>query len=236
MVVDKSLESNSVWDVKWEELFDSYQQDLRHAYYVNALLNKEMSILEIAAGSFRDMAFLNSIGYDCHGCDFSKKSVSLAKKYFPKLEDKIFELDALDINNFNKKYDVTYHNGFWVLFESDDILKKLFNIQKSITKKFMIITVHNGHNQNFKRYFMEKQKKDNLYAIRFFEIDEFLDIFGLARNDIQLYPVGKAKLSHEDLLVKDNNVDKSKMLKFMRPNNLDLLGISERLLIKIPIN
>jgi len=235
MGVDKNLEDNSVWDAKWEYLFISYQQDLRHAFYLNALLNKEMSILEMAAGSFRDMAFLNSIGYNCKGCDFSSNSVNLAKKHFPKIADKIFELNAFQFSNNIERFDVTYHNGFWGLFENDDILR-LFNKQKSITKKFMIITVHNGHNHNFKQYFLEKKKSDNLYAIRFFEIDEFIDILGLTRNDVQIYPVGKGKLSHEDLLVKDKNTDQAEMLKYMRPNNLELLEISERLLIRIPIN
>lgn len=235
MAVDKSLVENETWDGKWNDLFISYQQDLRHAYYLNALLNSNHSILEIAAGSFRDMAFLNALGYDCYGCDFSSKSVQSAKKYFPHLSNKIFELNAFNLDRIGKNFDVTYHNGFWVLYEDDEVIRSLFNIQKSITNNFMIITVHNGHNHNFKNYFLEKQKLDNLYAIRFFEIDEFLNIFNLSRNDVQIYPVGKAKKSHEDLLVNANNTNKDEMIKFMKPNDLKLLNTSERLLFLIPI-
>lgn len=235
MAVDKCLVENKTWDKKWDELFFSYQQDLRHAYYINALLSYNNSILEIAAGSFRDMAFLNALGYDCYGCDFSLKSVQSAKEYFPHLSKKIFELNAFSLGEIGRYFDVTYHNGFWVLYEDDEILRSLYDIQKSITKKFMIITVHNGHNKDFKNYFLEKQKLDNLYAIRFFEIDEFLNIFNLSRKEVQIYPVGKGKKSHEDLLVNAKNNNKDQMMKFMRPNNFEQLHISERLLFLIPV-
>ncbi len=45
------LQDKEYWNTAWDKYFDHYQQDLRHAYYINAFLNNdEHKILEIAAG------------------------------------------------------------------------------------------------------------------------------------------------------------------------------------------
>ena len=82
--LDKNSSSND-WDKKWAEIFSQYQNDLRHAYYIHAMLApEEKRILEIGAGSFRDMAELRRRGVDCEGMDFSIEAVNLAKDRFPK--------------------------------------------------------------------------------------------------------------------------------------------------------
>ena len=69
------------WNKEWDLWFDHYQQDKRHAYYINAVLEDGVdSILEIAAGSFRDTNTLNMLGRNCHGIDFSQSAVSKAKE------------------------------------------------------------------------------------------------------------------------------------------------------------
>jgi hypothetical protein len=235
MAVDNRLLDPNIWNDKWDNLFLKYQEDLRHAYYLNALLDTDYSILEIAAGSFRDMAFLNKLGFDCYGCDFSEHSVQMAKNFFPDFSQKIFYADAKNLNKFNKSYDVTYHNGFWVLFDNNDYILQLYKVQKEITKKLLIFTVHNGHNKVFKNYFNDKMKIDNLYAIRFFEIDEIFKILNLNISEVSIYPVGKAKKSNEDLLVNSKNTDKNSMLLHLRANNFEYLESSERLLFVIYI-
>lgn len=233
MAVDNQLLIPDVWDDKWNELFLAYQSDLRHAYYLNALLDSKYTILELAAGSFRDMAFLNQLGYDCHGCDFSFNSVIKAQNHFSHLSKKIFHADAERLESFNKTYDVTYHNGFWVLFDDDNKIYDLYTVQKKITNKFLIITVHNGHNKEFKNYFLEKRKFDNLYAIRFFEIEEMLKILNLTYSEVSVYPVGKGKKANEDLLFIEGNTNKTAMSHYLRANNFNYLESSERLMFQI---
>ena len=82
------LKKQEYWDSEWEKVFDHYQQDVRHAYYINAILkDDENKILEMAAGSFRDFAKLNELGKNCYAFDYSPKSVEEAKKYHSHLKD-----------------------------------------------------------------------------------------------------------------------------------------------------
>src|SRR5690554_6483383 len=101
------------WDEKWTRIFDHYQRDLRHAYYIRALLRPdEHSVLELAAGSFRDMAALRRMGVACSGMDFSAESVSRARAAFPQFAGAIHQMSAFDMPVGDKAYDLTYHNGF----------------------------------------------------------------------------------------------------------------------------
>ena len=84
------LQNTHFWNEAWDKYFDHYQQDPRHAYYINAFLNDdEQKILEIAAGSFRDFNILNSVGKNCFAFDYCKNAVNKAKKMFPNLQNKI---------------------------------------------------------------------------------------------------------------------------------------------------
>lgn len=68
------LQDKEYWNTAWDKYFDHYQQDLRHAYYINAFLNNdEHKILEIAAGSFRDFHLLNKLGRNCFAFDYCEK-------------------------------------------------------------------------------------------------------------------------------------------------------------------
>ena len=35
------IRSVEVWNDQWRNIFDHYQQDIRHAYYIRAILNGE---------------------------------------------------------------------------------------------------------------------------------------------------------------------------------------------------
>ena len=78
----EKLVTSEEWNKKWSGIFEHYQNDTRHAYYINAMRHrKEKKILELAAGSFRDIAFLNRSGLDGYGMDFSTDAVTLAQCY-----------------------------------------------------------------------------------------------------------------------------------------------------------
>jgi hypothetical protein len=196
------LKTQSDWDQKWVQHFDHYQNDLRHAYYIDAVRRKkEQHLLEIAAGSFRDMAKLSGRGISCDGVDYSGESVARAKKRYPDLSQNIFQMDAKKMSFGDKEYDLTYHNGFWGLF-SDDEICELAGEQARITKYRMIATVHNAHNTSFREYFNEMSKKDPLYQIRFFPVDEIRELMLTVCSSVTIVPVGKGKKKHEDLLIR----------------------------------
>jgi ubiquinone/menaquinone biosynthesis C-methylase UbiE len=231
MTVEVGIKTKSEWDKKWNEIFNHYQQDTRHAYYINAILdNNDKKLLEIGAGSFRDTALLNTMGIDCWGTDYSDTSIKLAKSHFPALKKKIFRSNAFDMNKISDKFfDVTFHNGFWVLFDNNSIIK-LAQEQARITRNKVIATVHNAHNKDFINYFQKLSQTDPLYKIKFFTIDEIRALMLTVCKDLDVIPVGKGKKYLEDEMINGGNVDKKEMRTFFKNAELRYLEQSERLL------
>lgn len=218
------------WDKKWSEIFDHYQNDLRHAYYIHSLLAaNETHVLEIAAGSFRDMAELRRRGVGCEGMDFSSESAARARERFPDFSPFIHQMSAFSMPFPDKAFDVTYHNGFWILF-SDGQIKDLAKEQARVTSARMIATVHNAHNKQFVEYFSRKKIDDPLYDIRFFEVEEISDLMSDVCNEIAVFPVGKGKQYHEDLLIKNGFTDPGVIRNCLFGHGLKYLESSERLL------
>nr|WP_313402585.1 methyltransferase domain-containing protein [Pseudomonas sp.] len=222
--------SSKDWDSKWADIFEHYQQDLRHAYYIQAMLDAEdRHVLEIGAGSFRDMAELRRRGVDCEGMDFSQESAQLARQQFPEFSNAIHRMSAFDMSFADKAFDVSYHNGVWVLF--DDVqIKALAVEQARITRNRMIATVHNAHNRQFVEYFDRLKKDDPLYDIRFFEMDEVSSLMREVCSDVVIVPVGKGKKHHEDLLIKSGVTDPQALRACFDKSGLKYLESSERLM------
>lgn len=222
--------SSKDWDDKWTDIFEHYQQDLRHAYYIHAMLDAEdRHLLEIGAGSFRDMAELRRRGVDCEGMDFSQESAQLARQRFPEFSSAIHQMSAFDMSFADKAFDVSYHNGVWVLFD-DAQIKALAAEQARITRRRMIATVHNAHNHQFVEYFDRLKKDDPLYDIRFFEMDELSSLMSEVCSDVVIVPVGKGKKHHEDLLIKSGATDPQTLRACFDDSGLKYLENSERLM------
>ena len=228
-----NLDTTSIsadWNKRWSDIFDHYQNDLRHAHYIRALLEAdERHILEIGAGSFRDMAELRRCGLDCEGMDFSEKAVSLAKKHFPDYAKKIHCMSAFQMEFPDDGFDVSYHNGFWVLFP-DEQIDLLAQEQARITRSRMIATVHNAHNKDFFEYFERKKLDDPLYDIRFFEVEEVSELMRKVCRDVHVVPAGKGKRYHEDLLIKHGVTDPKAIRDSLSSYGMEFLGSSERLI------
>ncbi|NYZ62827.1 class I SAM-dependent methyltransferase [Luteimonas deserti] len=222
--------SSDGWDRKWADIFDHYQNDLRHAYYIHAMLERdERHVLEIAAGSFRDMAELRRRGIDCEGMDFSKEAVTRAKQHFPDFSSAIHHASAFALPFADNAFDGSYHNGFWVLF-SDAQIKELASEQARVSRARMIATVHNAHNKQFVDYFERKKASDPLYDIRFFEMEQMVELMRAACSEVAIIPVGKGKQHHEDILIKNGVTDPAVLRTCLRESGLAHLETSERLL------
>lgn len=229
----RNLDRNSDasgWDEKWTTIFDHYQQDLRHAHYVRALMDDgERSVLEIAAGSFRDMAALRRMGVDCSGMDFSGESVVRARKIFPAFADHIHQMSAFEMRYSDAEFDVTYHNGFWILFDDPQIYA-LAEEQARVSRKRLMVTVHNRHNQQFVDYFDRMKQADPLYDVRFFELDEVASLMRTVCRDVRVVPVGKGKRRHEDALLRMGITHPTVIRGYLGLSGHRLLARSERLL------
>ena len=225
------IKTKEQWNQKWGDIFDHYQQDLRHAYYIRAILNhNEKKIIELAAGSFRDTAALNAMNINCYGADYSLKAVSLAEKQFPSIAEKLSEQDAFNLSFPDKSFDLSFHNGFWVLFSDDNDILKLIKEQARITKHRIVATVHNAHNKSFVEYFDKLKENDSLYSIRFFEMQEMEYLMKSVAKTVKIIPVGKGKKYYEDDLINIGLGDAEFLKKSFDYHNLNLLDTSERLL------
>ena len=224
------LSNKNYWDSEWVEIFDRYQNDPRFAHYLYAFLEEdEKRILEIGAGSFRDMEKLNKWGLECFGIDFSDKSVEKAKEKFPEYRNLIIKADAFSLPFSDNYFDVSYHNGFWSCF-SDDEIDLLVCEQSRITKKRMMVSVHNAHNPSFVGYF-NKLKVDNpLYSARFFTISEITLLMKKYCCNIEIIPVGKGKKFYEDYLINLGLGSRDNLRNCFDYHKMDLLDSSERLL------
>lgn len=218
------------WDRKWAAIFAHYQNDIRHAHYIRALLRHgENHVLEMAAGSFRDVAALNRWGKRGEGMDFSGETVQLAKNHFPQYASHFHQMSAFDMPLPDRAVDVSYHNGFWVLFSDEDI-HKLAQEQARITKNRMIATVHNSHNRQFADYFGRMKQTDPLYDIRFFSVDEITQLMRTVCDDVVVIPVGKQKKRWEDWLIARGLTHPALLRECLTLQGHAFLDNSERLL------
>ncbi|WP_394427069.1 class I SAM-dependent methyltransferase [Vreelandella stevensii] len=225
-----SLDTSSSWDEKWKLVFKNYQNDLRHGEYIASLFtSKNDSILEIGAGSFRDTAFLNRAGYHCSGIDFSDEAVSLAQQEFPEYSSRFHKMDALKLDFPDKSFDISFSNGFIGLFDAE-VIHKLLREQIRVTRKHIVITVHNAHNKQFLDYFERMKIQDPLFNISFFNKQEMTKIFHEHGLNPKVFPVGKQKKHWEDWLIK-NKLSYPLLMQacFRLPESL-CLKRSERLL------
>ncbi len=218
------------WDDQWRGIFDHYQQDIRHAYYIRAILeSRENNLLEIAAGSFRDMGALNRWGYTCVGIDYSSMSVLKAKEYFAGYADRIHRMNAFDIQFEDGTFDLSFHNGIWNYFD-DNQIKALLAEQARVTRYRVVATVHNKHNTQFVEYFNRLSQKDPLYNLRFFEVDEMVELMKMVCREVKVIPVGKGKKLYEDELINIGLGDASYLKRSFDYHGMNLLPVSERLM------
>ncbi|WP_414754768.1 class I SAM-dependent methyltransferase [Anabaena sp. CCY 9910] len=224
------LSNKEYWDQAWCNIFDKYQNDPRFAHYLYAILEpNDTRILEIGAGSFRDMEKLNKWGLECYGVDFSDKSIEKAKEQFPEYRKLIIQANAFNLPFDDKYFDVSYHNGFWSCFSNSDI-DLLVREQSRITKKRIIVAVHNAHNPSFVEYFNMLKVEDPLYNARFFTIPEITSLMENYCSEIKIIPVGKGKKLYEDYLINLGLGSADNLKKCFDYHKMELLESSERLL------
>jgi hypothetical protein len=138
-------------------------------------------------------------------------------------------MDAFQFAYESKSFDLTYHNGVWVLF-SDEEIKELAKEQARITKHRIIATVHNAHNQSFQEYFQRMAQTDPLYQIRFFHVAEMKEILSDVSSKVTIIPVGKGKMRYEDKLIKRGFGHPTLLRTYFKWHGMSLLEQSERLL------
>ncbi len=183
------------WEDSWIKHIETYLNATpRGGIFIENHYKDVRKVLEIAGGSCRDSRYLANQGYDTIGSDFDGKTLKyLKEERFPNDILKYSKEDAFNLSFNDNSLDLVFHNGFFVLFDSDDSLKTMLLEQERISNKYIVIFVHNKENQNLIKNFQEKSKNDDLYKIRFFEKNELIDIVkksGIKYKNIKLLKFG----------------------------------------------
>lgn len=182
--------TEAFWKENWERHYQEYISRLPfQAYYLYCFLRKtDREVLEIAAGSSNDTVCLNEWGISCTGIDFCQHVIQLAKEKDPKLRHKFLVMDAKRMTFPDKSFDVSFHNGFLVNFQSDAEIHRLLAEQARVTKRLIVCSVHNQFNLDLIHKFKALSQVDDLYNIRFYKPDHLKNLLKPFCRKVKIFP------------------------------------------------
>jgi ubiquinone/menaquinone biosynthesis C-methylase UbiE len=168
------------WEEKWVQHLEQYLRAApRMGYWLESHVPSNFKVFEMAGGSCRDSRYLAEKGWDVIGSDFEQSTLNYLEQRFPNSKLPLQCEDAFKLSLSDKSVDLSFHNGFWVLFRDDQKIVELLREQARVTRRILVIAVHNAANIRLIQDFSEKSKSDSLYDIRFFERGE---LFGLLNS------------------------------------------------------
>lgn len=158
------------WDDEWKKWYTRYSTGYpRLAAWLELQgINKEMTALEIGAGSARESRRLALSVKRITSIDFSQDVVSRILSEPMPVNFHCLQMDAFNLKFEDKSFDLTFHKGFWSLFDDEGIVR-LLKEQARVTKRRMIIAVHNKANARMRSRFSTLARSDELYNVRFFD-------------------------------------------------------------------
>lgn len=188
------LTKEGFWAEAWQRHIDTYLGAApRTGYWIDAHFDRNLSVLELAGGSCRDSRYLATRRKGVIGTDFDEKTIAYLSAKFPQSPLDLRREDAFALHLADKSIDLSFSNGFWVLFSDDDLIIKLAREQARVTRKWMVVIVHNGANARLRRKFARLASKDPLYDIRFFlprEIEGLIKSSGISFRKITFKKFG----------------------------------------------
>jgi hypothetical protein len=194
MSLNELLTEEAFWSEAWKRHFESYlRAPPRCGYWLASRFPKQESVLEIGGGSCRDSRFLATVWGKAVGSDFDEKTISFLQSKIIGSNHELLREDAFAFSFARDSFDVTFSNGFWVLFQDDEAILRLAREQARVTRKWMVILVHNGLNASLRQSFLQKSKNDALYDIRFFvptEIERLVQAAGIPYRNLTLEKFG----------------------------------------------
>lgn len=176
--MNEQLEKEGFWSEAWQQHIEVYlKSPPRTGRWLRYLFpNTNLSFLEIAGGSCRDSRYLADRGYLAIGSDFDNRTLDYLRQRFAFSKLRLQREDAFSLSLADKSVDVSFHNGFWVCYRDNESIVRSLREQERVTRKYLIILVHNAKNKKLVSSFKQKSKADSLYDIRFFTVDELKQI------------------------------------------------------------
>jgi len=103
---------------------------------VQTLSGEFDTVLEIACGSARDSLFLQTMSKNVVASDSNSYVISELESRFQNIPGiKFCVEDALSLSFEDRQFDVSFHNGFYVCFDDDEIIKAMLREQCRVTRK-----------------------------------------------------------------------------------------------------
>jgi len=173
-MVNKKFIQSEYWSNKWSQHIDNYlSAPPRCGIWLNYLFPaKNLSFLESAGGSCRDSRYLFNEGRQSVGTDFDQKTLDYVNSKYPNSSFTLRREDGFKFNYPDNSFDVVFNNGFWVLFRDDRDIFRLIQEQARVAGKYLIALVHNKDNPRLVASFKKKSIDDDLYNIRFFDVQD----------------------------------------------------------------
>jgi SAM-dependent methyltransferase len=164
------LQSPEDWSFQWDKWFHCYSQGnprlgkwLASKYAVT-----NATILEIGAGSGRESRYLSHSAKSVTCADFAPSAVRLLANSNLPSNMNVVEADAGNLPFSNKSFELTFHKGFWILFDNNEKLEQLLLEQLRVTRNVTLAIVQNGLNLKQVREAKAMAQNDPLFHFRFF--------------------------------------------------------------------
>lgn len=182
--------SPEFWQNCWYKHLAEYQSYPPFAgiFIKGILKNKIKCILEIGCGSSGDSIYLANKDYKVTAVDNEENIIRTLKNQNNNHLLYYQVADAFSLPFENDRFDLVFHNGFFVYFSNDEIIK-LLKEQERIAKKYILIFVHNKSNIRLLEQFNTRSINDKLYDLRFFypkEIKEIVRTSGIPYKSISI--------------------------------------------------
>lgn len=167
------MEQTGDWDSAWQFWFERYARGMP---LIGIWLERNYcgtgrcgDVLEIACGSARESLYLLPRARRVVGIDASSVVIEKLNAVGHPTHFEARVGDAFHTGFADAEFDLTFHKGFWILFESDNAILDLLTEQLRVTRCTALALVHNAANLKMRREFADKAKSDPLlYSVRFF--------------------------------------------------------------------
>ena len=192
--MNRDFSKEGYWSEAWIKHIETYlAAPPRAGHWMRYMFPKLHNVLEIAGGSCRDSRYLADSGYNALGTDFDQKTIEYLNNRYPTSPLAMQREDAFSLSFADKSFNVSFSNGFWVCFSNDEEIYQLLHEQSRVTSRYLVALVHNAGNATLVASFDELAKSDPLYDIRFFSLDDLVDIVdksGVKYQSIKFYKFG----------------------------------------------
>ena len=165
------------WEKIWEKHLEKYRASEPHVgrfVYVN--LKGIQSSLELGCGSARDSYFLATKGIRATASDYAEENIRRLSETLRHDNLVLRTEDAFSLQAADDSFDLVFHDGLFIYFHDDGEIRKLVHEQVRVSRKYVLIVVHNALNHRLMEEYAEKSKSDPLFDIRFFTPQEIMQL------------------------------------------------------------